>query len=268
MNTSDRPIMLEADALGFTYGTGGHRAISDLSFAARRGEFVSIVGPSGAGKTTLLRCLSGLMRPTEGEVRMAGSRIESVPVELALVFQDYSRSLYPWKTVARNVAFPLKAAGVPKEEIAIRVAQSLEMVGLADFHNYYSWQLSGGMQQRVAIARAIAYRPSVLLMDEPFASVDAQTRSELEDLVLRLRDEIGMTILFVTHDVDESVYLSDRVLVLSASPAHVIADLPVDLPYPRDQITTREDPVFVNLRGEVARLIRAAGTAKASTPTV
>lgn len=254
-------VLLSVDNVGHTYGSGttSHEALRDMTFDIRQGELVAIVGPSGAGKTTLLRCVSGLMPPTSGEVRMLGKTVRSVPTELAIVFQDYSRSLYPWMTVEKNVAFPLSELKLTAAERKVRIAESLEQVGLRGYEQRYPWQLSGGMQQRVAIARALAYRPSILLMDEPFASVDAQTRADLEDLVLQLKLELGMTILFVTHDVDESVYLSDRVLVLSANPATVIANIEVPLPMPRDQIATKELDEFVHLRGEVARLIRAAG---------
>jgi NitT/TauT family transport system ATP-binding protein len=258
MSTST--ALLETHDLGHTYGIGekAHVALKAMDFSIARGELVSIVGPSGAGKTTLLKCVSGLINPTEGEVLFLGERVESVPTELAVVFQDYSRSLYPWMSVAKNVAFPLTQFKLSKQERAERVAISLEQVGLKGLGERYPWQLSGGMQQRVAIARALAYKPEVLLMDEPFASVDAQTRSDLEDLVLSLKTDLGMTILFVTHDVDESVYLSDRVLVLSSNPASVIANLDVHVPWPRDQISTKALPEFVEIRTEVAGLIRAS----------
>uniref|UniRef100_UPI003D708239 ABC transporter ATP-binding protein n=1 Tax=Micrococcus luteus TaxID=1270 RepID=UPI003D708239 len=175
----------------------------------------------------------------------------------ALVFQDYSRSLYPWMRVAANVEFPLKGRGIAAAERAERVTAALAQVGLTGFEDSYPWQLSGGMQQRVAIARGLAYRPDILLMDEPFASVDAQTRSDLEDLVLRLRRELGMTILFVTHDIDESVYLADRVIILTNRPTRVNETLAVDLPYPRDQVTTKELPEFAHLRARVYTAIKA-----------
>jgi NitT/TauT family transport system ATP-binding protein len=171
------------------------------------------------------------------------------------VFQDYSRSLFPWLSVQKNVEFPLRWRSISRTERRKRAAEALEHVGLADVGGKYPWQLSGGMQQRVSIARALGSRPSLLLMDEPFASVDAQTRFELEDLTRRVQREQGTTILVVTHDIDESVYLSDRVLVLSKSPASIVADLRVDLPADRDQIATRESLEFVTLRGEVARLL-------------
>jgi NitT/TauT family transport system ATP-binding protein len=250
--------MLETRGIAKVYGSGpkATHALEDVSFTVEDGEFVCVVGPSGCGKTTLLKCIAGLMRPTRGEALLRGRRVVEPPEELALVFQDYSRSLMPWSTVRNNVLLPLRhkklSAGQRKE----LVEQSLESVGLTRFIDHYPWQLSGGMQQRVAIARALAYQPTVLLMDEPFASVDAQTRGDLEDLVLRVREQYGITILFVTHDIDESVYLADRVVVLTHSPTKVKEIVPVDLPRPRDQIATKELPEFVNLRGHVYRLIR------------
>ncbi|MBA3843744.1 MAG: ABC transporter ATP-binding protein [Actinobacteria bacterium] len=247
--------MLEVRGLGHRYGdaTSGHHAIGSLDFAVRSGEFVSIVGPSGSGKTTLLRIVTGLMRPGQGSVEVAGRPVSGgVPEDVAVVFQDYSRSLFAWMSVRRNVAFPLRNARCSRDE---RTAESLAAVGLTDFAGRYPWQLSGGMQQRVAIARALAYRPKLLLMDEPFASVDAQTRADLEDLALQVHERFGTTILFVTHDIDESVYLSDRVLVLSSPPARLLADVQVDLPRPRDQLATRQLPEFVRLRAEVAGLL-------------
>ena len=253
--------MLVVDHVTHIYGSGdtAHHAINDLEFSVQPGEFVSIVGPSGAGKTTLLRTLAGLLMPTEGAVWVGGKRNTGVPDGMAMVFQDYSRSLLPWLSVEKNVAFPLKGNKMSKEERRDVVNDALREVGLAGFEKRYPWQLSGGMQQRVAIARALAYGPKLLLMDEPFASVDAQTREGLEDLVLSIRDRHKVTILFVTHDIDESVYLADRVLVLSRPPAHIVQDIHVDLPFPRDQITTRELPEFVELRGHVARLIHGGG---------
>lgn len=253
--------LLDVDGLGHAYGTGAtaHLAIERLDFSIRNGEFVSIVGPSGCGKTTLLKCTSGLMEPSSGQVSLGGEVFDGVPADLALVFQDYKSSLFPWMTVSGNVDFPLSQRDLDKQERRSRIEESLAAVDLASYGDFYPWQLSGGMQQRVAIARALAYRPKVLLMDEPFASVDAQTRAELEDLVLAVRDRFDMTVLFVTHDIDESVYLSDRILVLSKSPAKILADIDVPLPKPRDQIDTRELDQFVHLRAEIARLIRRAG---------
>ncbi|KAA2248749.1 ABC transporter ATP-binding protein [Solihabitans fulvus] len=250
--------MLEVTGLGHVYRAKEqtHTAFGDISFAVDRGEIVCIVGPSGCGKSTLLRCLSGLLRPTSGTVSLHGTEVTEVPDELAMVFQDYSRSLFPWRTVAGNIEFPLRGRELSKAQRRERVEEALSWVGLSGAATKYPWQLSGGMQQRVAIARALAYRPMLMLMDEPFASVDAQTRAELEDLVLQVRAEHEMTVLLVTHDVDESVYLGDRVLVLSKSPASVVETLSVDLPAPRDQIGTRGAEEFVRLRTEVAQRIR------------
>ncbi|AGM09899.1 sulfonate/nitrate/taurine transport system ATP-binding protein [Amycolatopsis keratiniphila] len=249
--------MLEVSGLNHRYGAGekAHVAVNDLSFTVEAGQLASIVGPSGCGKSTLLRCIAGLIKPTSGRVSLHGDDVSGVPEDLAVVFQDYSRSLFPWLSVAKNVEFPLRWRNLSRAERRTRAQEALESVGLSGVGSKFPWQLSGGMQQRVSIARALASRPALLLMDEPFASVDAQTRFELEDLTRRVQRENGSTVLVVTHDIDESVYLSDRVLVLSKSPAKIVADLPVGLPEERDQITTRESAEFVTLRGEVARLL-------------
>ena len=256
--------MLEVSGLSHRYGTGAkaHTAVNDLSFTVEAGQLASIVGPSGCGKSTLLRCVAGLTPPTGGTVSLHGDRVDGVPDDLAVVFQDYSRSLFPWLSVLKNVEFPLRWRPISRAERRKRAQEALEQVGLSAVGGKYPWQLSGGMQQRVSIARALASRPALLLMDEPFASVDAQTRFELEDLTRRVQREQGSTIIVVTHDIDESVYLSDRVLVLSKSPASIVADLKVGLPAERDQITTRESAEFVSLRGEVARLLHG-GTPEA-----
>ncbi|BDZ46256.1 ABC transporter ATP-binding protein [Naasia aerilata] len=230
-------------------------AIDSVSFSVEKGEFVCIVGPSGAGKTTLLRCISGLAAPSSGSVTFEGKRLTDVPAQLGLVFQDYSRSLYPWYTNGRNVALPLAARGVPKGERAARVAEVLGNVGLGHVEKKYPWELSGGMQQRVAIARALSYRPELLLMDEPFASVDAQTRFDLEDLILKVRTELGITVVLVTHDIDEAIYLSDRIVVLSKNPSVVKEVVPVSLGESRDQVETRSSPEFLELRNHLLSLV-------------
>ncbi|WP_018657734.1 ABC transporter ATP-binding protein [Actinomadura flavalba] len=255
--------MLEID--GLTHSYGDHTVLEKMSLRVPRGELVSIVGPSGCGKSTLLRCIAGLVRPTGGRVVLDGTAIDGVPDELAVVFQDYSRSLLPWLTVRDNVALPLRRRGGSRAERRAAAEEALTSVGLDGAGRKYPWQLSGGMQQRVSIARALAYRPSLLLMDEPFGSVDAQTREDLEDLVLRVHRDEGMTILLVTHDIDESVYVGDRVVVLGRDPGGVRAELPVHLPAPRDQTTTRAHPDFVSLRTEVSTLVRGAA---APTKTV
>jgi NitT/TauT family transport system ATP-binding protein len=249
--------VLKVTELTKTYGSGptAVQAIGGLDFEVTEGEFVSIVGPSGAGKTTLLKCLCGLLKPTSGSVAVDGKPVTGPPENMALVFQDYRASLMPWFSIGRNIGLPMEGK-LPKAEIKQRVRDSLESVGLAHAHDQYPWQLSGGMQQRVAIARAFAYQPSILLMDEPFASVDAQTRADLEDLSLRLQRQSGATILFVTHDVDEAVYLSDHVIVMTASPSKVQAIVPVGLPRDRDQISTKSEPEFTQLRREILTMIK------------
>lgn len=238
MNGQQREHRLAADRLSKSY-IAGTAVLEDIDFRVYSGEFFSIVGPSGAGKTTLLRCLTGLMQPSSGSVILDGEALTQPSRKISVVFQEYTRSLLPWKTIGKNVALPLKARGVGKQEITTRVNSALESVGLAGTSTQYPWQLSGGMQQRVAIARALVTEPEVLVMDEPFASVDAQTRLELEDLVRRLQRESQVTVILVTHDIDEAVYLSDRILVLSRNPAKVVKLIEVPLGDERDQITTR-----------------------------
>ncbi|HET9142916.1 ABC transporter ATP-binding protein [Actinophytocola sp.] len=252
--------MLTVTELHKVYDGQGRRvaAVGELTFTVQAGQFVCIVGPSGCGKTTLLRCIAGLLPPTAGEVRLAGERVSGPPKGLAVVFQEYGRSLFPWLRVADNVELPLRAAGIARADRRRQVAEALDAVGLADAHGAYPWQLSGGMQQRVAIARAIAYQPRVLLMDEPFAAVDAQTRADLEDLIRSVWQRFEMTMLFVTHDIDEAVYLGQRVIMLSAAPTTIADDLEIDLPDERDQLTTRGAPRFTELRGQVYAQIQKA----------
>nr|WP_315268305.1 ABC transporter ATP-binding protein [Microbacterium lemovicicum] len=246
--------------------TGSVEAIGDISITMRRGELVCIVGPSGCGKTTLLKCIAGLLSPTAGVIELDGARVTAPPPNMALVFQEYGRSLYPWLTVRGNVELPLRHKGMSRAERDRLVDDALTAVGLEHAGKSYPWQLSGGMQQRVAIARAVAYQPEVLIMDEPFAAVDAQTRADLEDLVRRLHLERGMSILFVTHDIDESVYLGERVVVLSKSPTWVQEDLVIDLAPERDQITTRALPRFTELRTHVYEQIQRAKRGEAVRP--
>lgn len=264
MSESQRPEtgtpLLRVEGLHKVYKSAGGdtEAIRDLTFDITGGEMVCIVGPSGAGKTTLLRCISGLLGATSGEVSLEGTVVSGPPKGMAVVFQEYARSLFPWLTVQQNVELPLKEKGVPRAERAKLVATSLEAVDLGDVPGSYPWQLSGGMQQRVAIARAVAYEPQILLMDEPFAAVDAQTRADLEDLVRDLWHRLGITLLFVTHDIDESIYLGQRVLVLSGRPTVILEDVAVDLPDERDQLSTRNDSEFHRLRAHIYELVQKA----------
>jgi NitT/TauT family transport system ATP-binding protein len=252
--------MLSVRGLKKVYQTDGGdiEAVRNLTFDLRAGELACLVGPSGSGKTTLLKCISGLMAPTEGEVLLDGKRVSGPPKKMAVVFQEYGRSLFPWMRVRENVELPLKNQGVAKAERDRLVDEALEAVGLAHVPRSYPWQLSGGMQQRVAIARAIAYQPEVLLMDEPFAAVDAQTRADLEDLIRTIWKKFGVTVLFVTHDIDESVYLGERVIILSSSPTVVQEDIVIDLPVDRDQLETRSLPRFTELRHHVYEQIQLA----------
>ncbi|MFF7549753.1 ABC transporter ATP-binding protein [Streptomyces canus] len=260
---------LVVEDLSKTYGDparGGVEAIREISFDVREGEFVCIVGPSGGGKTTLLRCLCALHERSGGRIELDGHDVTEPPPEIAAVFQDYSRSLMPWFTVRRNVELPLKNTTKDPAERAERVEWSLREVGLGGLGDRYPWQLSGGMQQRVAIARAVAYRPEILIMDEPFASVDAQTRAGLEDLTLAVRDDVGAAVLLVTHDIDEAVYMADRVVVLSSRPATVLEVVEIDLPRPRDQLETKALPQFAQYRKHVLELIRATSQPNGPLP--
>ncbi|MDW8806981.1 ABC transporter ATP-binding protein [Streptomyces scabiei] len=252
--------LLEVTGLRKVYEGSGRRveAVRDLTFTVGAGELVCLVGPSGCGKTTLLKCVAGLLDPTAGEVRLGGRPVDGPPPGMAVVFQEYGRSLFPWMRVRDNVELPLRHKKAGRARRRELVDDALASVGLSDAAGAYPWQLSGGMQQRVAIARALAYEPEVLLMDEPFAAVDAQTRADLEDLVRGLWRERGITILFVTHDIDEAVYLGERVLILSSSPTVVRERLRVDLPAERDQLHTRAAPRFAELRTHVYEQIQAA----------
>jgi NitT/TauT family transport system ATP-binding protein len=257
--------VLDVRDLTKSYDQAGPPAMADLTFTVGEREFVCIVGSSGCGKTTMLRCLSGLLAPTSGSVTLDGVAVDGPPKDMAYVFQDYSRSLLPWMTVAGNVRFPLPYKGLSPAQAAVATTEALAAVGLADRGDSYPWQLSGGMQQRVAIARALAYQPRILLMDEPFASVDAQTRADLEDLLLDIWRRYDITVLFVTHDIDEAVYLAQRVLVLRR-PAHVHEIVEVGLPAERDQLATKQLPRFGELRSRVLSSLRSPQGA--DTPSV
>lgn len=250
--------IVRVDNLTHTYPGAPAPVLQGISCEVEPHQIVCVVGPSGVGKSTLLRCLAGLQAPTGGTVAVSGRRLAAPSPDVGLVFQDYSRSLMPWLTVLDNVILPLRGR-VPRSQRADRARPALAEVGLADAGGKYPWQLSGGMQQRVAIARALVYEPKVLLMDEPFASVDAQTREDLEDLVLRVRNESGQAIILITHDIDEAIYLADRIVVLGGRPAGVRADLDVPLGRQRDQIATKSRPEFLELRSAVHRMIKAAG---------
>ena len=228
---------------------GAISAIGSVSLDVAPGEFLAIVGPSGCGKSTLLQVIAGLMMPSGGTVRLGEQDVTGEPAHMVYLFQQYSKSLLPWMTVASNVMFAFSH----RLKLSHAAAQSrcrdyLAMVGLADFANHYPWQLSGGMQQRVAIARALAAEPRVLLMDEPFSSVDALTRLDLHSLILDLWTQKRFTAVLVTHDVDEAIFLADRVAVLTQRPATISEVIETKLPRPRHSIETRESPEFLALR--------------------
>src|SRR6267154_2781663 len=227
-------------------------ALEGVDLDIERGSFVSIVGPSGCGKSTLLQIMAGLVAPTSGAVFLEDQKVEVPPPTVIYVLQQYTRSLFPWKTVERNVAFGLESReSLSRQAIAARTRELIGLVKLTGFEQHYPWQLSGGMQQRVAIARALACRPAVLLMDEPFSAVDALTRAGLQELLRSLWRELNLTVVFVTHDVDEGVYLSTRVVALTRSPGTIAIDVPIELPGPRDQIATRALPAYLDYRGRL-----------------
>ncbi len=257
-NVSPEFPLLRAAQLRRTYIKGEREipACEDISFSVKKGEFLCIVGPSGCGKTTLLKCLCHLLKPTTGKVFINEKEVDSPPKEMALIFQDYSRSLFPWRTVLRNVLFVLEKKSLSRREKMEIAKSALTSVHLTGFESHYPWELSGGMQQRVAIARAIAFNPDILLMDEPFASVDAQTRNDLEDTVLEIWSRFSQTILLVTHDIEEAIYLADRVLVLSQRPSEIREEIPIDLGRPRNQLTTKEDKRFIEYRHHIYTLIK------------
>ncbi len=238
---------------------GGREILSPTTFEVARGEFVCIVGASGCGKTTLLRAATGLVHASSGAVLRNGQPVTQPSREVAFVFQDYGRALLPWRTVQGNVSLALEAAGVAADRRGARIAEVLTKVGLASHAGHFPAQLSGGMQQRVQIARCLAHKPEILMMDEPFGALDALTRQSLQDEVARLVRDDGLTVLFVTHDLEEAIYLGDRVIALQANPgpgrpslARMIA---VDIPRPRDQLSTREQPEFLRLRRELFAFI-------------
>ena len=243
---------------GISLDYGGRPIISDLSLQVGRGEIVCIIGPSGCGKTTALRMAGGLVQPDSGAVRLLGEPLTAPRRDVAIVFQDYGKALLPWRTAHSNVALALEAAGVPRRERDGRIRSLLAKVGLAGHEDKYPTEMSGGMQQRIQIARCLAQDPAVLLMDEPFGALDAMTRQGLQDEMLSIVAETGATVFFVTHDLEEAVYIGDRVIGLLPNPGRIGIDLRVDLPRPRSQLETRELPEFLRLRRELFDFIEKA----------
>jgi NitT/TauT family transport system ATP-binding protein len=240
---------------GLQVELGGKMILTDISLDVRPGEFVCVIGPSGCGKTTLLRVVAGLVAASRGSATVMGAPAGTTRRDIAVVFQDYGRALLPWRNAAGNVALALEAAGTPKAERDAIIAELLATVGLQDHATKFPNQLSGGMQQRLQIARCLAQDPKILLMDEPFGALDAMTRQSLQDEVLALAEARKTTVFFVTHDLEEALYLGDRVVVLLPNPGRIARIVDVSLPHPRDQLATREHPDFLRLRRELFDLM-------------
>lgn len=253
MSVDKGHVVIENVSVVFGKGRKSHEAVKDTSLEVKPGEFVCILGPSGCGKSTLLNSVAGYVTATEGNVAVDGVPVTGPGPERGMVFQQYS--LFPWKTIRENVAFGPKITGRGGGNPESVANTFIAMIGLSKFADSYPAELSGGMQQRVGIARALANYPSVLLMDEPFGALDAQTRLMMQENLLRIWSEFGITVMFVTHDVDEAIFLADRVVVMSAAPGRIIADLDVELPRPRDpDIAT--DSAFVALKKTCLEAIR------------
>jgi NitT/TauT family transport system ATP-binding protein len=253
----------EATQIAFSNVTlvlGGKPIVEDLSLAVRPGEFLCVVGASGCGKTTALRLAAGLYQPTSGSVRFDGQAMLSPQRDIAIVFQDYGKALLPWRTAAGNVSLALEAMGVLNAQRAARIDALLKKVGLPNHSEKYPAEMSGGMQQRLQIARCLAQDPKALLMDEPFGALDAMTRQGLQDEVLSLVAAEKTAVIFVTHDLEEAIYLGDRVIGLLPNPGRIGIELSIDLRRPRDQLTTRENPEFLRLRRELFDFIKASET--------
>jgi ABC-type nitrate/sulfonate/bicarbonate transport system ATPase subunit len=253
--------VLAVNDLSFVVGSGPKQLLilENISLAVRKREFVSIVGASGCGKTTLLRLMAGLLRPSQGSVSFNGKAVTEPDRQLAVVFQDYGRALLPWRTVADNVSLALEARKVPRSQRADIVDALLKKVGLGDRRDAFPLQLSGGMQQRLQIARCLAQEPEILLMDEPFGALDAMTRQNLQDEVARLSAESGTTVIFVTHDLEEAIYLGDRVISMESRPGRISEVVEIELPRPRHQLRTREDARFLAYRHRLFDLLPTTG---------
>lgn len=260
---SSNPV-LSINQMNLVYNSsrGPIPAIRDLSFSIRKGEFVSILGPSGCGKSTLLRIVSGLLRPTSGKVVLADVEVKEPRPDIGIVFQQ--PTLLPWKTILENVLVPIRAMRMPVAEYKDRAHDLLRLVGLGDFVNHYPYELSGGMQQRVGIARGLIHDPAMLLMDEPFAALDAMSREFMMDELQQIWMTTGKSVLFITHSIPEAVYLSDRVLTLSQRPGRVIDDLKIDLPRARD-VGTMGQSMFGDYATHLRALFKSSGTQSART---
>jgi NitT/TauT family transport system ATP-binding protein len=253
----ERPVVLDVQKLGraFSSDRGYVAALENVSFQAHRREFICIIGPSGCGKSTLIRILAGLDEPSSGQMLLDGKPVVGPGPDRGMVFQGYT--LFPWRTVLENVMFGLEMRGLRRTAAEHEALEWVEIVGLRRFANSYPHELSGGMKQRVAIARALANRPRILFMDEPFAALDAQTRAQMQSYLIQLWKQIDITIVFVTHDLEEAVYLSDRILVLGAHPGHVRELLEVSLPRPRER-SQMVSPIFLATKKHLEGLIHGS----------
>jgi NitT/TauT family transport system ATP-binding protein len=256
--TTSTDSVVSIKSLSKVFGRGGLTALQDINVEVGRGEFVSLIGPSGCGKSTLLRIVGDIIEPTTGSVTVNGkpARRARLDHDYGIVFQ--SPVLYDWRTVTKNIALPLEMLGWDRSRRSKRVKEMLDLVELENFGNHHPWQLSGGMQQRVSIARAFSFSPALLLMDEPFGALDEMTRERLNMELLQIWAEVGSTVIFVTHSIQEAVFLSTQVAVMSARPGRIAGVVPIDLPQPRTA-TTREEPRFFELVTEVRERLHAAG---------
>ena len=257
-----RDVGASVECHGVTKWFGELNVLAGVDLAIEPGAFVSVLGPSGCGKTTLMRAIGGLVPIDEGEIAVDGRPVEGPPPEAAVVFQQFG--LMPWKTIAQNVEFGLKIRGASRQEIAEKLPRYIEMVHLAGFEDSFPYQVSGGMQQRAGLARALAVEPQLLLMDEPFASVDAMTREVLHDELLAIWERDRRTVVFITHSIDEAIVLSDSIFVMSRSPATVVAQIPVNIPRPRRERTVRGVPEFADLRERCWELLDHGGAEEAA----
>lgn len=250
-----RTGLIEVTDFNLAYDTidGAVIAVRDADLVVNPGEFVSIIGPSGCGKSTFLNAVAGFLKPTSGTVTVDGEPVKGPSADRGMVFQQYS--LFPWKTVRENVEFGLKMRGMGKSERTVAARTLLGLAGLSAFEDHYPDRLSGGMKQRVGIVRALATGPKVLLLDEPFGALDAQTRVIMQQILTNLWQRLGISVLFVTHDIDEAIFLSDRIYVMTARPGTIKAEVTVPLPRPRDA-ALQLSPEFVQLRAELGALIR------------
>jgi NitT/TauT family transport system ATP-binding protein len=261
---SDIAAAVSVRGLSKRFERGNVLALDTIDLDVRPGEFVSLIGPSGCGKSTLLRVIADLVQPSDGEVLVNGKDAHRARLDrdYGIVFQD--AVLYDWRTVSRNISLPLEMAGWDRRRRAARVAEMLQLVELDGFADHHPWQLSGGMQQRVSIARALSFSPALLLMDEPFGALDEMTRERLNGELLRIWQDLGATVVFVTHSIAESVFLSTRVVVMSARPGRIAGIVEIDLPQPRGA-ETREHPRFAEHITQVRRLLRSGGLDEVST---